>query len=114
MQQDTIVVADARNLFSVQRSATRFGVCLPVELRLAGGRLRGLARNLSLGGALVELPVALTARTRVAIHVTLPERRGELVLESLVRRNEPGLVAFSFERLGSGAIWSLGDYFETL
>jgi hypothetical protein len=85
-----------------------------VEVCLPGGRLRGSTRNLSLGGALIEIPLPLACRTRLVLSVTLPGSRETLALDGAVRRNAPGVIAVSFERLSSRCIWSLGDFFESL
>jgi hypothetical protein len=114
MHQGEAVLAGVRATVQRTRSATRFSVQLPVELRVAGGSLRGSTRNLSLGGALIEAPVAISCRTRLVVQLALPGTREPLIFEGLVRRVEPDALGISFERLGSQLIWSLGDFLESL
>jgi hypothetical protein len=115
MQRDAAAVVAGVGEPEVRtRSATRFAVRLPVRMQLAGGCVRGTTRNLSLGGVLVEAPLALACRTRLVVFLALPGASEELVLDAVVRRVEPDAIALRFERLGSRNVWSLGDFLERL
>jgi hypothetical protein len=114
MQRGAVVVAEVAEPKIRTRSATRFAVRLPVRLQLAGGSVRGTTRNLSLGGALVEAPLAIACRTPLVLCLTLPGKAEELALAAVVRRVEGDAIALRFERLGSRHVWSLGDFLESL
>ena len=113
MQEAAVIVARAEDPpFRKTRSATRFVVTLPVEMKLAGGRLRGSTRNLSLGGVLIESPLVIACDTRLILRLALPGH--ELELAGMVRRTEPGGIGVCFERLRTRDVWRLGDFLERL
>ena len=115
MQEAAVVVARAEDPpFRKTRSATRFVVTLPVEMKLAGGRLRGSTRNLSLGGVLIESPLVIAPDTRLVLRLALPGHELELELAGVVRRTEPGGIGVCFERLRTRDVWRLGDFLERL
>jgi hypothetical protein len=96
------------------RWGQRVTVEVPVTLRLAGRVLgRGLIRNASVSGALIQTAVELPIFTNVAVSIpTLSEGTGTHELAACVVRGAPGGFAVEWRDMACPAIVTLLERFS--
>jgi len=87
---------------------------LPLRVEVGAETLDGVTSNLSLGGARVDIPKAMTFGTKVKVHVRLPALAEESVVEAEVRWCQPGeagrfFVGLQFLRVRARETWALNQ-----
>ena len=95
-----------------QRRNTRFDKAFPVAIRSeAFGEASAIARNVSAGGMMVELPEPLPLGTRVQIYFSMPDSHARIVARGEVKNHY--YLNFADPKGGRHALTGMGVRFSS-
>lgn len=99
-----------------RRSSTRHDVDIAGRIKIGGGGEPSgcQVRNLSMGGALVNIERKLPMGERVTVWFRVPTLENEIEAAGTVRWATDDGIGVQFDGLRARETWALGKYFESL
>lgn len=97
-----------------RRTSTRHTVSIAAQLTIDGSKRDATMVNLSLGGALVEIPTKHAMGTRVHIAFRLPTMEEAVEVGATVRWSDAKGVGLQFDGLRARDVWALNEFFKQL
>jgi hypothetical protein len=95
-----------------RRVHERYAIELPVRVTHPGGESRGTTKNMSLGGALIEVPDTIAFGATVSVRVFLPPLKEEATLQGVVRWVKGSAVGLQWGSLRAKEVWALNQLFK--
>ena len=98
-----------------RRSSTRHTVSIDSQLMIGDGKtIDAKMVNLSLGGALIELPQKLPMGSRLTIKFRVPAAEDPIDIGATVRWSDAKGVGIQFDGLRARDVWALNELFKQL
>ena len=104
-----------------RRRQQRYPVDIPVEMTVRGHKIKGTARNMSVGGMFIETDSTLAMGDEILLEFTVPSPRQLVAVKSQVRwlektkdDNAGTGVGVLFLALRAKYVWALNKFFNEL
>jgi hypothetical protein len=104
----------AEAIVSEHRRSTRHAVALAFTVEAGGKRFDVTSKNLSLGGAALELAERLPVGSRARVSFRVPGHPDPIEVDAEVRWSDDREIGVSFGGLRAREVWELNRYFGTL
>jgi hypothetical protein len=99
---------------SDKRSHPRVPISVEVTCEVVGGvAVRGISRDISIGGMFIESETPVTFGTELEIHIRLPNTKAESVLPGTVRWLNPGGFGVQFGLLGARETHAISELLKS-
>jgi hypothetical protein len=96
------------------RSSQRYDVIIEVEIRRGDAREQATARNLSIGGMLLEMSDRLAIGEKLQVQFRVPGAKDPVEATAIVRWHDGAATGVQFDGLRARDVWALGKYFDSL
>src|SRR5690349_20074011 len=95
------------------RASERHPIALPIDVSLPNeAASSGKTRNISIGGAFIDLERTFAMGTRVVLKFKVPALTETIEVGAIVRWVESGGIGVQFDGLRARDVWALGKLFE--